>query len=440
MIIDRAEYSFFKLLSSMSNRVRYRLTTAGKPFYFMVLITAVLSFDIRNSDTYTIASFFFIIALFSTIYSMRYRARFRVTRVLPGSVTAGKEFKYKIIVENLSTKREKDLTIIDIPEDPRPSYDEYVRQKRKLKMFKSSQPVWRVLVQKKELVKGRPMVDIPEIEGRGSREVTVSVNPLRRGKINFTSIHVTRKDPFGLTRGVYNIPLPDSLVVLPKRYNIPAANVSGIRKYQKGGVLMAHSVGDSEEFYALRDYQPGDPPKIIDWKSWAKTDKLVSKKYQEEFFSRQALVIDTFGDESLEAPFEVALSIGSSLVTSMDRQDSLLDVLFVEDRMYCITIGRGVTQKAQVLEMFAGLTLRADRAFSALGENVKGRLPLLNSLICVFLTWDEERAALINDIKKAQIPVRAILINRPGTRHELDPGAEVLVVDTDMPEKSLLRL
>ena len=44
---------------------------------------------------------------------------------------------------------------------------------------------------------------------------------------------------------------------------------------------------------SLRDYRPGDPLQRVHWKSFARTGRPVVKEYQDEFFERHALVLDT---------------------------------------------------------------------------------------------------------------------------------------------------
>ena len=45
---------------------------------------------------------------------------------------------------------------------------------------------------------------------------------------------------------------------------------------------------------SLRDYRPGDPLQRIHWKSFARTGDPVVREYQDEFFERHALILDTF--------------------------------------------------------------------------------------------------------------------------------------------------
>ena len=68
-------------------------------------------------------------------------------------------------------------------------------------------------------------------------------------------------------------------------------------RYQEGGVALAANIGRSEEFVSLREYRHGDPVRHIHWRSWAKTGKPIVKEFEDEFFVRHALVLDTFTDE-----------------------------------------------------------------------------------------------------------------------------------------------
>ena len=114
--------------------------------------------------------------------------------------------------------------------------------------------------------------------------------PLSRGPLRFKGTAIARADPFGLVRSFVTVPLPQSVLILPKRYPLPPIALPGVMKYQQGGVALASSVGRSEEFVSLRDYRPGDPMRHIHWKSWARTGRPIVKEFLDEFFVRHALV------------------------------------------------------------------------------------------------------------------------------------------------------
>ena len=50
--------------------------------------------------------------------------------------------------------------------------------------------------------------------------------------------------------------------------------------------------GFSVEFAEYRPYQPGDEPRMIDWKIAARSDRLVVKQFEEETNLRATIVLD----------------------------------------------------------------------------------------------------------------------------------------------------
>ena len=80
---------------------------------------------------------------------------------------------------------------------------------------------------------------------------------------------------------------------------------------------------------ALRDYRPGDPPRHIHWRSWAKMGRPIVKEFEDEFFVRHALILDTFCEAPEADRFEESVSVAASFACSLQTQDSLLDLLFV---------------------------------------------------------------------------------------------------------------
>src|SRR6185295_2895545 len=138
---------------------------------------------------------------------------------------------------------------------------------------------------------------------------------------------------------------------LPQCYRLPPLLLPGARRYQHGGVALASSVGDSEEFVALRDYRPGDPLQRVHWKSFARVGYPVVKEYQDEFFERHALIIDTFGGSATEEAFEDAVAVAASFAAAVDTRECLLDLMFVGRETYCFTAGSGQLQAQHLLEV-----------------------------------------------------------------------------------------
>jgi uncharacterized protein (DUF58 family) len=223
-------------------------------------------------------------------------------------------------------------------------------------------------------------------------------------------LSVGRPDTLGLVRGLQRLPLAARLIALPKRYRLPEMVLPGRRKFQPGGVSLAASIGDSEEFLALRDYRPGDPLQRVHWKSYARTGKPVVKDYQDEFFERHALVLDTGSSRGEDAAFEDAVALAASFVYTIDTHECLLDLLFVDDGVRAYTAGRGQLQSEHMLEVLAAVSPSEPAAFAGLAKSVAGRRDSLSSVILILLAWDEERRKLAAALRASGAQVRALLV------------------------------
>jgi hypothetical protein len=169
-------------------------------------------------------------------------------------------------------------------------------------------------------------------------------------------------------------------------------------------------VGDSEEFMSMRDYRPGDPLRKIHWKSWAKTDRPIVKEYQDEFFIRHALILDTFQEIEYGEAFEEAVSVAASFACSIQTQESLLDLIFVGTEAYCFTSGRGISHTDRMLEILAAVRPCTDKPFSKLPPLVFERATLLSGCICILLSWDEERKIFIRKLETMGVPVIVLVV------------------------------
>jgi uncharacterized protein (DUF58 family) len=220
---------------------------------------------------------------------------------------------------------------------------------------------------------------------------------------------LARSDPFGLMRTLRTQPAPQSLLVLPKRYPLGDVRLPGSRRFQHGGVALAMSVGDSDEFFSLRDYRPGDPLRRIHWRSWAKAGRPIVKEHHDEFFVRHALLLDTFAAAPDDA-FEEAVSVAASFACAVRTQDSLLDTMFIGPESYCFTTGRGVGHTEGMLAVLACVRPCRDAAFETLHRAVLERHASLSGCVCVLLGWDEERRQLVDHLTALGIETLALVV------------------------------
>jgi uncharacterized protein (DUF58 family) len=231
-----------------------------------------------------------------------------------------------------------------------------------------------------------------------------------------------RPDAIGLFNGQRTLARVDNLLVLPRRYRVTPIDLPRGRRYQPGGVSLASRVGDSEEFFSLREYRPGDPRRHIHWRSWARYGKPVVKEFTDEFFVRHALVLDTFATPTQSLVFEEAVSVAASLVVATQLEDALLDLLFVGADAHRFTAGRGLATSDQLLEVLACAEPCFDKPFTALEQTVIEHATEISGCICVLLAWDRDRRRLVERLRANRVEVRVLILADADTPATLEPG------------------
>ena len=419
----RAIYLALRFVGALDHRLRERLTLAG----WLVLgaggAAAAAGLDTNLTVTYRAFAFLAALLALSWTASAFFRARIEVSREMPRYATAGEPFSYRVTVANRGARPLAGALVAENFRDPRPTFDEWKRARepgekrrnwfdRNVGYFR-----WRWLIERRVPRDADPVPLAPLAPGE-RLVVRLGFTPRRRGRIEFSGLTLGRPDPLGLVKGLARVPLPARLVALPRRYRLPQIALAGRRKFQPGGVSLATSIGDSEEFLALRDYRPGDPLQRVHWKSFARTGKPVVKEYQDEFFERHALILDTGsgGEEGAgeDAAFEDAVALAASFVHTIDTQDCLLDLLFVGGETRAYTAGRGQMRAEHMLEVLAGVGPSLPGEFGALARTVLARRGTLSSVIAIFVSWDEERARLVASLRAEGFEVRALLVREGG--------------------------
>jgi uncharacterized protein (DUF58 family) len=422
-LIWRAVYRFYRIMWRLLHWSQRRFTFAG----WLVLVgafTAVLgALDTETSSAYQ--GFVPLILLLVTAFvsSWFFRLRFTAVRFLPRFATAEQPFEYRVRIGNLTSKIQKGLTFLENPADPRPSFEEWLAQQRaeekKVKSLRLSRPQQRYNPFRIATVEN---VSLPPIPQSGEVEIKVSVTPLRRGLFRFEGMTLARMDPFGLFRAFSKISSPETMLILPKRYSLPEIALPGETRFQEGGVALASNVGQSDEFVSLREYRRGDPLRRIHWRSWARAGKPIVREFEDEFFSRHALVLDTFSPEPCNEAFEEAVSVAASFACAIRTQESLLDLLFVGTQAYCFTTGRGLAHVDQILEILASVRTCADKSFESLETLALNHIDTVSGCICVLLAWDEPRRRFVEKLKASNIPVRVAVIVAAKPEKPFDPG------------------
>lgn len=389
------------------------------------------------SVMYPRASFFMLCGILMASIIVAYlslffrRAHVRVERHLPTYATAGEALEYTVVCENLSTLPLNNYFIVEYAPDPRPSRELFLNSTEPGEQLRNSFDQtflayrWMWMLRRRLLLKSYPSLGV-RLKSGESQWVTLSLKPLRRGVIHLERMHAILPDPLGLFQKVKRLQQEtDILIVLPKRYAIGLIRFDGSARSQLGGDANSSTVGQSGEFVSLREYRPGDPPKHIHWPSWGKTGKPIVKEYEEVFFPRYGLVLDTAVNAEDEVVFEEAISVAATFASAVDTEKSLLDLMFVQQGAQLHTIGKNVERVDKMLEVLASIEMQADPDWDGLVRMVMRHSDELTTCVVVLCSWDEERKVLIEKLSSIGVQLCVLMVN--------DPQSEKLQEVSDCP-------
>jgi uncharacterized protein (DUF58 family) len=431
VIVTRLLWRNYRFSSALKHRFQRRFTPAGALILAAALMCAGIGVDTNQAVAYQAFTLLAALVVVSLLWSFGRTPKFIAQRLLPRVATAGQPLLYRVVVTNLTRHPQFGISVGEDFGDPRPGYEEFANnpepgEKERNpfdRFFRFYRWLW--LIARKQIATGTEEA-LPPLVLRKPVELQMRLTPQRRGHLHLQGVKFAVPDPFGLCRSYTRHKSPASVLVLPKRYRLPQIDLPGSMEYQPGGVTLASNLGESEEFVALREYRRGDPLRHIHWKSVGKTGKLVVKEFQNEYFVRHALILDTFLERSDSPVFEEAISVAASFACELNTQETLLDLLFVGPHAYSMTTGHGVCQVDHLLEILASVQPCTTKPFSELGGLVLQQIGLVSGCVCVFLNWDEDRQELVRQLQTLAVPLLVIVLKEPGKR---DPAPGTMAAD-----------
>ena len=426
-MINRFLYSSYRFFYVWQLWRERRFTSSGWMMAALVGLMGLFSLETNRAMIYQAFAFILPVMGIAIAVSLFFRGRFDIRRELPRYATAGEKLIYTVSVTNRTRRRQRGLLAVEDSADPCPSMEEMLTipepheakrnaWDRRVMWFRFQ---WLINLRRRADTREFPLLPM---EPGATVKNRVELMPLRRGRLQLSGLTITRPDPFGLFKAAVRVRQQQTVLILPRRYPVPFLTLPGSRRFQPGGVAMASSVGDSQEFFSVREYRPGDPLRHIHWKSWARIGKPVIKEFQDEFFVRHALILDTFEPNGETDAFEDAVAVAASFVDAFQTREALLDLMFVEDRAYCFSSGRGLSDTARMMEILADVTACRDKSFASLFPVVFENASRLSGCLCVLLKWDEPRQEFIRRLRGMRLPLRVLVIRDSAAQDEFDTG------------------
>lgn len=373
-------------LARLARQYRERLTARGRYLLWVVIALSLLGVDTLRSQIYALFAVVAAMCVVAVAFAFLRRPKVRIECKMPGRATARSPLTLKIRVVNESRQKLRDLQL----SLPRP-----------LKWGSS--------------ISYRPKEFLFNLESDKTLEFTTEFQAARRGRYLLRGPAVRSTDPLCLTTTRAKA-MPDEIVlVYPRFFSMENFMIPLGRRYQPGGIPLSSSTGDAIEFVGTREYREGDPVKNIHWRSWARRGEPVVKEYEEEYFCRIALILDTFlpsrpSGKDVEA-FEAAISVVASIADFFSRSEYIVDILAAGPDIYEVSAGRSLAYLENILDVLACLEPCSEPPFQAIGPHLFDKLAQITTVVAVLLDWDLPREQFLRRVKALGTAVRALIIH-----------------------------
>jgi uncharacterized protein (DUF58 family) len=185
---------------------------------------------------------------------------------------------------------------------------------------------------------------IPHIPAGDARLVTWEATLPRRGRHRLEGLRVTTRFPFGIFLKAGQPTLREDVLVFPA---LAPVMMHRLRQLSAGGGVAARRRGRGTDLHSLRDYRPGDDPRLVHWKSSAKTGTLTVREMEAETALDTRIVLGSGGDAArLEETVSEAAALGAYLLSAGAQ-------LELAGRGLWVPPGRGPAQRRRALTALA---------------------------------------------------------------------------------------
>ena len=302
-------------------KIEYEFTREGVFYLVLIAIIAIAALNTGNNLLFIILASLLAGILASGILSGIVLSHLELAFILPDHVFAERPLVSRLTVHNLKWVF--------------PSFSITVSGRAQKNMeHRKGRGLFRTRAGKSSSASNSPLqeilaapVYIPYIPHRSAVTQHVELTFPRRGRYTQEGFHVRSKFPFGFLSKAHDVTGRQEILVLP--------NVQPTEEFYEilpliGGELASLFKGRGHDLYAIRDYQPTDSARHVDWKASAKAQELKVREFTREDERRLVLVFDTQlprADEERLRKFDKAVTFCACLAWHFFEIDAQMQFL-----------------------------------------------------------------------------------------------------------------
>ena len=174
---------------------------------------------------------------------------------------------------------------------------------------------------------------LPLIPPGATAEAVYEKRIHRRGVYNVSNALVATRFPLGVFERRVLLGAPTRIVVLPAIGRLRRIARQQLVSREADQVRRRQLQEGTAEFHTLREYVPGDSPKLIHWRTTARTGTMVRRVLHDRTGEDMAIVLDTLvGKEAEPRHLEAAVSCAATLLVLAQKQGRKASIHTVQGR------------------------------------------------------------------------------------------------------------
>lgn len=221
-----------------------------------------------------------------------------------------------------------------------------------------------------------------------------------RGYYQLPDFTVRATDPFGLLPRAAVVHVPGRLFVMPPILKLKPLMIRPRKTRVYSGVVPARVGGYGVEFYGLRDYQPGDSPRWINWRASARqAENLYSNEFQQERVADVGIILDGRVRANVlvegRSLFEYSTIAAATVSGAFLQQGNRVGLLVYGHYLQWTLPGYGKLQREKILQAISQAQPGSSQVFADLDHIPTRLFPAQSQLVLISpLTLDDHEILL----------------------------------------------
>lgn len=223
---------------------------------------------------------------------------------------------------------------------------------------------------------------------------------VQRGVFEFPGVRIYADEPLGLFRRRAQLPVYGRLAVLPRTARLRALPLRPRRTLGFAGPIPSRQSGSGVDFFGVREYQPGDPLRRVNWRATARRpDRPFTTEFEQQRTADIGLILDIRRQSAFEmgsvSLLEHSIHATAALAETLLHDGHRVGLLLYGRGLEWVFPGYGRVQRERILRALASVAPGDSQVFATLDFFPARLFPNRSQLLFISPLLPEDKRMLL---------------------------------------------